>query len=211
MNQRYWTKKLKEAETELGFIDGYRLVYGPWATLDKAKIAFLSLNPGRGKTLDKATMRDISDERGNTYEVEQGKSKSPIVGQFLRLAKMLGCQPADILTGVIAPFRSKRWDTLTKSQQKGSLDFGRRFWMGPLSRPDLRLIIASGNQVARVVVGITGAHFEDDAPAGWGAIKLRRYRLPGNKVILQLPHLSNYKLLSRELSNQALRAFIEGG
>ena len=81
--------------------------------------------------------------------------------------------------------------------------------MGPLSRLDLRLIIASGNQVARVVVCITGAHFEDDAPAGWGAIKLRRYRLPGNKVILQLPHLSNYKLLSRELSNQALRAFIE--
>ena len=209
MNRRYWTKKLNEAETELGFIDGYRFVYGPWATLDKAKIAFLSLNPGRGKNLDKATMRDISNERGNTYEVEQGKIKSPIVDQFLRLAKLLGRQPADILTGVIAPFRSKDWDTLTEPQQKESLDLGRRFWMGPLSRPDLRLIIASGNLVAREVVGITEAHFDDEACAGWGYIKLRRYRLPGGKVILHLPHLSHFRLLSRELSKQKLRAFLD--
>ena len=102
MNRRYWTKKLKEAETELGFIDGYRFVYGPWATLDKAKIAFLSLNPGRGKNLDKATMRDISDERGNTYEVEQGKIKSPIVDQFLRLGVRVAMERKP---GVFASFR----------------------------------------------------------------------------------------------------------
>ena len=155
MNRRYWTKKLNEAETELGFIDGYRFVYGPWATLDKAKIAFLSLNPGRGKNLDKATMRDISNERGNTYEVEQGKIKSPIVDQFLRLAKLLGRQPADILTGVIAPFRSKGLGHADRASTKRISRFGPEiFWMGPLSRPDLRLIIASGNLVAREVVGI---------------------------------------------------------
>ena len=209
MNRGYWTKELEEAETRLGFVDGYRFVYGPWETLDRAKIAFLSLNPGRGETLDKDTMRDIADERGNTYEVEQGTSGSPIVNQFLRLSKLLGCQPADILTGVIAPFRSTSWDTLTESQQKGSLDLGRRFWMGPLSRPDLRLIITSGEAVARQVVSITGARFDGEACAGWGSQKLRRYRSPGGQVVVRLPHLSRFRLLGREPSEQKVRAFLD--
>ena len=209
MNRRYWTKKLKEAEKELGFSDGYRFIYGPWDMLDKATVAFLSLNPGMGRAPEKATMRCISDERGNTYEIEQEISKSPIIGQFLRLAKLLGHQPVDILTGVVAPFRSSNWDDLEKYQKEKSLALGREFWKSPLSRPGLRLIIASSKPAEKLVVEITGALLEGSVSAGWDKQELRRYRLPQGGRVVYLPHLSRFQLLGREPSEQKLCAFLD--
>ena len=112
MDRDYWIKKLEEAKIELGFSDGYKFVYGPWTTLDKAEVAILSLNPGRAP--DGADMCTISDERGNPYAVEREETKSPLTEQFLRLAQLLRMQPTEILTGVVAPFRSDSWSDLDR-------------------------------------------------------------------------------------------------
>lgn len=131
MDKDYWIKKIEKAESDLGFKDGYKFVYGPWTTLAQAEVAFLSLNPGRAP--DDAEMRTISDERGNSYEVERYTTKSPITDQFLRLADFLNQKPADILAGVVVPFRSDSWAELSKHQKNESLKLGREFWAEPLT------------------------------------------------------------------------------
>ena len=206
MDRDYWIKELEESEIKLGFSDGYKFVYGPWATLEKAEVAFLSLNPGRAP--DGAGKRTISDERGNSYEVERRNTKSPLTKQFLLLAQLLGRRPADILTGVVAPFRSDNWSGLGGRQRKISLAIGRRFWTGPLSRPDLRLIIACSGEATKLVADIIGAALDGEAAAGWGNIKLRRYLSLRGKVVVQLPHLSRFRLLGRERSERKVRAFL---
>lgn len=208
MDRDEWTERLAKDEKALGFSNGFKFVYGPWATLDTAKVAFLSLNPGRPP--DNVDMRTVSDERGNSYEVERLITRSPITDQFLKLAEFLGHQPSDILTGVIAPFRSDDWDGMTREQKSRSLDLGREFWSIPLSRPELHLVISCSQEATNTVVKLTDASFEKEQPARWGNTRLRRYRANNNKVILHLPHLSRYRLLGREPSEQALRAILDG-
>ena len=209
MDRDEWIRELEQVQDKYGFRDGYKFVYGPWETLDVAEVAFLSLNPGKASALNIDVIREIADERGNTYEVEQWTTVSPINDQFLRLARLLGRQPAEILTGVVVPFRSDDWDGLTPRQREKSLNLGRRFWKEPLSRPGLRLIITSGVPAAKLVVEITGALPDGEAGSGWGSSKLRRYSLPKGGRIVSLPHLSRFKLLSRELSKEKLRAFLD--
>ena len=155
MDRDYWIKELEEAEDRFGFSDGYQLVYGPWDTLDKADVAFLSLNPGKASPYHMNSIREISNERGNTYEVERRTTVSWINEQLLQIAPLLDRKPAEILTGVVAPFRSDDWAGLTPCQREGSLALGRRFWQAPLSKPDLRLVIVCSSPAAKLVVDVT--------------------------------------------------------
>lgn len=209
MDRDYWIKELEEAEDGLGFSDGYQFVYGPWDTLEKADIAFLSLNPGKPSPYHMNSIREISNERGNTYEEERHTTISRINEQFLQLARLLGRNPAEILTGVVVPFRSAKWDVLKPNQKLGSLAVGRRFWKAPLSRPDLRLVIVCSREAKRLVVDLTAATPDSEARAGWGNIRLRRYRSRLGKVIVQLPHLSRFTLLGREPSESKVRKFLD--
>ena len=206
MNREYWTKVLNEAEAKLKFKDGYKFVYGPWATLEGAEIAFLSLMPGPAP--DNAEMRTISDERGNSYEVEKHATKSPITDQFLRFAEFIGRKPGRILTGVVAPFRFDDWGGMSKEQQAESLKIGEQFWRIPLSQPSLQWIFAIGAEAEKFVVKATDASFERAAPSGWGDRELRCYK-SNNKTIICLPHLSRFKLFGRESSEQAIRHFLK--
>ena len=104
MDRDHWIRELEQAEEQLGFKDGYKFVYGPWETLETAEVAFFSLNPGKASPRHMDIIREIADERGNTFEVEQWTTVSPMNDQFLQLAQLLGRQPAEILTGVMAPF-----------------------------------------------------------------------------------------------------------
>lgn len=172
MDQDDWIRELEQAEDEYSFRDGYKFVYGPWDTLDNTEVAFLSLNPGKASPRHRDIIREIADERGNTYEVEQWTTVSPINDQFLRLARLLDRDPAEILTGVVVPFRSDDWGGLTPRQREKSLDLGRRFWKEPLSSPSLRLIIASGAPAAKLVVEITGASPDSEAGFRLGLLQI---------------------------------------
>lgn len=208
MERDSWENELRHAEAELGFGDGFKFVYGPWATLRQGEVAFISLNPG--KAPDGATLRMVSDERGNSYGVERSTSRSPITDQFLRLADLLDVRPCDILTGVAAPFRSDSWGGLTNRQRREALALGKRFWEAPLSRPELRLIVVCSKEAAQLTVEVTKASFVDEYPAGWGRQKLRRYCVQPDKKIVHLPHLSRFRLLGRDPSEGAvLKAIVE--
>lgn len=205
MDRDFWENELRTAEAELGFVDGFKFVYGPWAMLGQGEVAFISLNPGKARD-GEAPRTMISDERGNSYEVES--MRSPIKGQFLRLADLLDVRPCDILTGVAAPFRSDSWGGLTNRQRRGALALGKRFWEAPLSRPELRLIVVCSKPAAQLAVEVTKASFVEEYPAGWGRVKLRRYCAQPDRKIVHLPHLSRYGLLGRVPSEGAVRKAI---
>lgn len=202
-----WTQKLYSGEKSLGFNQGYKILYCPLATLNTAKVAFLSLNPGPAPL--GAELRVLSDERGNSYQVENETTRSPITEQFLRMTKILRRTPLEILTGVAAPFRSAAWDSLSNAQREGSLRFGREFWGEVLLRTDLHLIIASSQQAAAMVCYITGAKLEAAVPSGWGTIELKRFRTRDGRRIIQLPQLSRYKLFSRSACIAPLKLLFE--
>ncbi|EYD74062.1 hypothetical protein Rumeso_04433 [Rubellimicrobium mesophilum DSM 19309] len=197
-----WRRRLAAEEQRLNLSQGLKFVYGPWSTLDTGHVAFLSLKPGTAPP--GADLRAVSDERGNSYEVERTTTGSPITGQFLALTELLGVRPREVLTGVVTPFRAVAWGNLTVRQKDGALALGREFWAGPLARPDLRLIVAVSQEAADLIITLTGATAESEISAGWGHLCLRRYRTCDGRAIVHLPHLSRFRLLSRAASRDAL-------
>ncbi|SFQ05226.1 hypothetical protein [Tranquillimonas alkanivorans] len=202
-----WEARLREVERAGGFRQGYKLLYCPWAALQGSHMTFLSLNPGRPPR--EAELRVVSDERGNSYEVEQATTRSPLTDQFLRMCALLDVAPAQVLTGVVAPFRSDGWSALSPDQRRAALELGRAFWREALASPGRQgpLVVCS-DQAAKLVTDLLDARLEETLPAGWGNIAIRCFRGAEDQRIVQLPHLSRFRLFGRPQSEPALaRAF----
>ena len=213
MNKDYWKEKLSTLERDYNFEDGYKLLYSPWDTIGKVKTAFVSLNPGKAaagdKALGPAKSRVVSEERGNSYEIEASLTKSPLPEQFLNLCYFLKVRPNEVLTGVVCPFRGKRWEDFNKDQKDIGLGIGREFWSKALAK-NIELVITIGKDATGLIVDLLQAKPEDEIPSGWGSIKLRRYinNTKGIKVV-QLPHLSTFKLFSRPECRLPLKGIFE--
>jgi hypothetical protein len=207
MTKADWRHHLTTMEADLGLSDGFRFVYGPLSTLKTGRIAFLSLNPGRAPSA--TNLREISDERGNSYDVERHTTLSPIADQALQAFAFFGAEPNEVLTGVVCPFRTPSWGDLSRSQQTRALAIGHEFWKEPLERPDIDLIICCSNDATHAVTDWLGARLETSLPAGWGSVQVHLYRTPQGVPILALPHLSRFRLFGRPQSEAAIRALFE--
>lgn len=207
MNREQWHQRLVAMEAELGLRDGFRFVYGPWATLQTGRIAFLSLNPGRPPS--GSVLRDVSDERGNSYAVERHTTQSPITDQALRAFSFFGAEPHEVLTGVVCSFRTSSWADLSKEKRDRALELGRQFWEQPLQRQGLELIVCCSTEASQAAVSWLHARHEASAPAGWGNISIHRYRSKMGVPIIALPHLSRFRLFGRPQSETAIRGLLE--
>jgi hypothetical protein len=201
-----WDSRLAEVASIHGFSDGYKILYVPWATLGTSNTVFLSLNPGRPPR--GADLSTLSDERGNSYEVERKVTASPITAQYLALAEMIG-QPKQILTGTVAPFRSGRWKTLSLAKRSAALAIGREFWRQAFALKRPKTVIACCPEAAKVATDILGAKAELAINSGWGDTLLRRNRAADGAMVVQIPHLSTYKLLSRPECFGPLRRILD--
>ncbi|MFN3994556.1 MAG: hypothetical protein ACK4IU_16795 [Tabrizicola flagellatus] len=202
-----WNSRIAAAASRLGFSEGYKILYVPWETLGRSDTVFLSLNPGRpphGAVLD-----TLTDERGNSYEVERTTTASPITAQFLALSELIKLKPRDILTGTVAPFRSNRWKTLPSGQRNAALALGREFWRQAFSLRRPKTVIACCSEAAIVANDLLGGKAELTIASGWGDTSLRRYRAPDGAVIVEIPHLSTFKLLSCPECREPLRTILE--
>lgn len=206
IDKNHWLDRIREKSKELGFNDGFKLVYGKWETLQSASTVFLSLNPGIWTPDDFDSKEEVSDERGNSYLVEKNTTNSPITKQFLELMNLLELEPNNVLTGVVVPFRTHTWGELTPVQKKEAQRIAMEFWSVPLMKPSVDRIIVCSNQARDMVVKITRAELLQSIPANWDKINLNLYRtIDGKKKIFHLPQLSRFKLLSRPASITALR------
>jgi hypothetical protein len=208
-SREYWDEKLQAAAKAHGFSQGYKMLYSPWTTIGAHSAIFLSLNPGKPPVA--AEMCVVSDERGNSYEVERDTTQSPITAQFLKLCDFIGVKPSRVLTGVAAPFRSERWNTLSSTQRRAALSIGREFWSEVLPNSPARLIVTCSDEASELAVSITGARLDSVTPSGWGNITLSRYLAGGDRRIVKLPHLSQFKLFSRAEAEPFLKAIFEIG
>lgn len=206
MNREFWRNELEKTAAGNRFGRGYKLLYCPWETLDRHRLVFLSLNPGARTPLGSdPAERLVSDERGNSYEFDRTISRSPMSEQFLRLCGFVNVAPAEVLTGVMAPFRSGNWEALTKRQREASMAFGRRFWSRALQMSGSGAgIVVCSRAATKVVVSLLGASLEKELESGWGTCRLRRFRTGDGRLIVGLPHLSRFRLFSRTESEPHL-------
>lgn len=182
-----WGARIAEAAKKLNFTEGYKILYVPWRTIGETDTVFLSLNPGRPP--HGADLYTLSDERGNTYEVERAVTASPITAQFLMLAQMMDLQPGKILTGTVAPFRSDRWKGLPLARRRAALQIGREFWRQAFAARTPVRVIACCPEAAKIATEILGAKPELSIRSGWGNTSLHRYRARGGALIAQIPLL----------------------
>ena len=147
----------------------------------------------------------LSDERGNSYEVEKRETQSPLTNQFLKLCSFLGIPPNQILTGVACPFRSDQWNDFSTGQKEAGLKFGKLFWSKVLDEK-IKLIITSGGIANKLITEIKDAKIETEKKACWANICLKRYSNSQNTKIVALPHLSRFKLFSRTECRNPLNA-----
>jgi uracil-DNA glycosylase len=200
--KNYVLDVLTRLEQENSFKDGFKLLYCPWERLNDARVAFISLNPGRAP-VDYET-RTIEDTRGNSYIVERDTTKSPLTDQFLKMCEFLGASPSEVLTGAFFPFRSMRWKDLNGAQIEAGVDFARSFWRNALS-DRCELVIAVGRLPAENLVELLGCQLESEIDSQWSNVKLRRYVNSSGKTVVQLPHLSRIKLFSRAACTRPLK------
>ncbi len=200
-------KLLLTKEKELAFEEGFKLLYCPWETVNSAQLAFLSLNPGRPPNQE--NLREVSDERGNSYVVEREITKSPITEQYLKLCELLGVNPSAVLTGVIFPFRSNNWESMTIFQRQQGIELGSQLWRSIL-HDEIRLVVAVGNETSKILIDILDATEEKCVPSRWGNILLRRFAGHNGVKIVKLPHLSHFKLLSNDRYLPSLKEVFEG-
>ncbi|MCW1917522.1 hypothetical protein NX862_02020 [Rhodobacter sp. KR11] len=193
----------------MNFVEGYKILYVPWRTIGRSDTVFLSLNPGAPP--DGAELCTVSDERGNSYEVEQAVTASPITAQFLALAALLGLRPGDILTGTVARFRSPRWRDLTLVQRRAAPDLGKEFWRQVFAARTPRRVIACCPEAAKIATDLLQARPELTIRSGWGDTSLYRYRAEAGPIVAQIPHLSTFKLLSRPECLGPLRTLLDLG
>lgn len=203
MNRDNWQQKLELQEVEIGINEGFKFLYCPWATLTRAKVAFISLNPGRPP--DGADLRCVSDERGNSYEVEKQVTLSPITDQFLSMCSFIGVQPSDVLAGVAVPFRSRSWTDFTPAQKAFGLKIGDEFWSEAFNLAKLELVVVCSAEAAGLVARTVSANYLAEISAGWGSQRIRVYRSPSGMRVVHLPHLSRFRLFGRVESETALR------
>jgi hypothetical protein len=92
---------------------------------------------------------------------------------------------------------------LSKQQKDAALSFSRQFWFPLVQEKDL--IICCGVDVFKEIHGqLFPNNKVENIPSGWGTTKIKRITTSKGKVVVGLPHLSTFKLLS----NQACRSVL---
>ena len=195
-------KLLKSAEKKYNFSDGFKLLYCPWSNIFSSNIAFISLNPGNAP--ENAELRMVSDERGNSYEIEMDVTKSPINEQFMMLCDFLENKPSDFLTGAAIPFRSNNWKSLNKEQKIAGVEIGISLWKEMLGS-NIKKIIVTGEEACKMVLKIKSAKLKLSIPSNWGNTKLKKYVSKDGTEIFSIPHLSTYRLFLRDESVKQLK------
>ena len=201
MNINQLMEGLRNTASGLNFREGFKLLYCPYSLMNgDTRILFLSLNPGYAPS--HFNKESVSDERGNSYEVELSETSSPLNRQFIELIQLLGISSDEVLTGAYVPFRTDRWSDLSKHQEKKSLEIANAFWNPLIARHPLT--ICCGNTVFEDVYrNLRSKGAVKKIHSGWGNASIKICNHHSNHVI-GLPHLSSYRLLSNERSRRVL-------
>lgn len=197
--------KIEEAYLKSGNKMGWRLLASPAAVLDEADVAFLGLNPGGN--VQRAEHGELSMLTGSAYVVESWGNgltpgQSPLQKQVRALFGRLNIEPDKVLAGNLIPFRSPSWAHL--DDKEAALRFGESIWRVILERARPRLVICMGSATYASLSRILGATDAETVRVGWGSVGARRAAFKGG-ILVGLPHLSRFGIMTRPQSEAALR------
>jgi hypothetical protein len=204
MNQSFSAEAIEAEHNRLGHRLGWRFLYGPVSTLTSATVAIISLNPG-GAAFEEPIW---SCEQGSAYTSERWKGKPPgnenHQVQIRRMLDLIHIVPENVLAGPFVPFRSRDWATL--ANKKASLDFGRRLWSWALASSPVTTILVIGRLggLEKRVCDMAQCHsLVQEVPAGWGDQKLRKYTDGAGRIVVSVPHVSQFKIFGRPTGDSA--------
>lgn len=213
--------RIEAAYERLGMELGWRFLYTPASTLSCPNgVMLVGLNPGgdeHGVT--------PSVEEGNAYLVEDwpgdGASLQDQIHQFFAALHQAGAAsgktPREALHGTLTtnycPFRAPTWGELPRKE--GAKRFSNRFWRWLLPKIEPDLVLCMGRKPYRLFQDILreeASQVGDERhwPTGWGDIQFDAlsYRIDHRQTtIVFIPHLSRFKLMSREESVTRVERF----
>ena len=187
---------------------GWRLLSSRAETLKAAPVAFLGLNPG-GMAPD-ASHDGLAPSASSYIHEHWGghtAGSSPLQRQVRRLYQRLNVDAEDVLSGNLVPFRSSSWSGLRDAEM--ALSFGRCLWNDILMQAKPRVIVTMGMVCYLEIRKILQVSEVMCVPLAWGNICGRRSE-GGGVVVVGLPHLSRFGVMTRAASEPALDHLFRG-
>ena len=162
---------------------GWRLLYGPTATLEAANVAFIGLNPGGSEV---ATGHgEFEQPEGSAYVIESWAGhpagESPLQRQVRALFSYLRQEPHNVLAGNLVPFRSPSWAELP--DRRRTIDFGAALWKRILERAKPKLVICMGKETYHSLSRVLGAGSPKVTEVNWGKVTARRASYYGGEIV----------------------------
>lgn len=180
---------------------GWSFMYCPEARLKTARFGIIGLNPGAD---DEPSARQTAQadwdlgKEGLAY-VDQpwgaNGALNPLQLQIKLLLEALDIESDEVFAAQLVPFRSQSWTSLPKPHD--AVKACRPLWkhIGQES-PTIRLWVSLGKEAGRELATILGASGPERLNVGWRRHFAELYQAADGRVVLALPHLSRFKLLS---------------
>jgi putative restriction endonuclease len=207
--QDLFTEAVSEIEgayARLGHRLGWRFLLTPMETFTpEVPTLLLSFHPGG--SVEPPDQPRASSEAGSGYDVERWDGAPagmhPLQVQVREMLAAFGETTAGTLSAYFVPFRAPTSEQMASPE--ASLAFAGGLWRTLLPVLQPQVIIALGRDAyAGVAEALGRTSKEETLPAGWGAqtITLAQF---GAQLVVRLPHLSQFKLMSREEGREAVR------
>jgi hypothetical protein len=198
--------QIQAAYIELGHQKGYRFLLSSKSTFS-SDILFLNLNPG-GDQIPPEHPSDscesgpahLTESWGNNLPVGAAPLQIQVQRLFSELSKYIPGNRDLIRESLIAyfiPFRSPRVKDLHAKDE--SINFSLKLWSEILSSLNPKLVICLGDDVYKnIKILFPGDPVIYNTKIGWGEITADVYIFKNGCRILRLPHLSTFKIFSRD-------------
>ncbi len=224
-------ESISAAYKRLGHRLGWRFLAGPRRTFtSRAPFALITLNPG-GAHENHAHPR-TSSEKGSAYWIESWKGCQPGTAPlqlqfqelFARIVTIVDAKESPqafvedrVLAAHFVPFRSRSLDTLHRRSE--SIAFARQLWAELLAEWTPRTILTIDCVTFENLRGIISNRPAEVVarqrfPTGWGrstaeAFRFRMSERAESVTLARLPHLSRFRLMSREACRQPVQDFLD--
>ena len=224
-------ESISAAYKRLGHRLGWRFLAGPRRTFtSRAPFALITLNPGG--TRENPDHPRTSSEKGSAYWIESWKEKQPgkaplqlqFQELFARIVTIVDAKESPqafvenrVLAAHFVPFRSRSLDTLHRRSE--SIAFARQLWAELLAEWIPRTILTIDCVTFENLHGIISNRPAEVVarqrfPTGWGcstaeAFRFRMSERAESVTLARLPHLSRFRLMSREACRQPVQDFLD--
>ncbi len=206
-----FTALISDSYLRLGYTLGWRFLYTPASSLTCPNgFLLLGINPGGDRFAVSETF-----EEGNAYILEQWSPDGTrlqwqVKAIFDVLAeRFLGNRSQgrtllnETITTNFCPFRSPTWQALPRKSE--AVAFSTGLWRRILAEVTPRVVLCLGRKPYCHISRILGRHATTrgnitSLPTGWGDMTFELQKFGGNgsyTVLARLPHLSQFKLMSR--------------